>query len=279
LKKSIFRVLYKAFVHLFLIFLSATILFALYYLLSNSFKTPQEFSISQFAFPKHLYLENFKTIWISGGMNVTFKNSMFISISAIFLTMIISTTAAFSFVLMNFKGKRLLSYLIISTMYISPMAIIIPLFLQMSRLKLTNSYIGLIIIYIGLSLAFSIYLMSTYFRSIPKEIIEAAIVDGCNDFNILIRIFVPLSKSGIIVLGIINFTSFWNDILFSFIFMQKPNQQTIMVSIAKFQGILTGGANETIIISGLCIAAFPPVIIYLIAQKYFRKGVMTGAIK
>lgn len=272
------NIIYKTFVQIVFIFLTITVLFTLYYLISNSLKTPKEFNFSQFSIPKTIFFSNFKYVWTIGGISKPFLNSIYISSISVVVCLIIAILAGFSFTLYKFRGKTLLSHLIISTMYVSPMAIIIPLFLQMEKLNLNNTYTGIIIIYVGLNLAFSIFLMSTYFQNIEQEIIEAAVIDGCNNISLLIKIFVPLTKPGIIVLSIIVFTSIWNELLFAFIFLQSNAKQTIMVSIAKFQGQY-GVGDMTKILSALLITTLPTMIIYLSAQKFLKGGVMLGAIK
>jgi len=269
---------YRIFVQVVFIFLSATILFALYYLVSNSLKTGMEFEESQFALPQTLSLSNFVYVWGEGGIGITFRNSLIICGISVCLCIFIALITGFSFAVIRFRGKGILSYLILSTMYISPMALVIPLFLQMSKMNLVNTFPGIIAIYVGINLAFSVYLMTTYFKGIPEETIEAALIDGCCKLGLLFRIFLPLSKAGIIVLVVINFSTMWNDLLFSFIFLQDKEKQTIMVAIAKFQGMY-GHANMTHILSALVIAALPTILIYLFAQKFFRAGVMTGSVK
>jgi len=241
-------------------------------------KSGAEFARNQFTPPKSFNVANFIYVWKEGGIGITFRNSLIICGISVSISIVIALLAGFTFSLLSFRGRNLLSYLILSTMYISPMALIIPLFIQMGKLQLTNTYVGIIIIYVALNLAFSIYLMTTYLKGVPIELVEAAVIDGCGKLRLLFRIFIPLSKAGIIVLGIINFSIMWNDLLFAFIFLQKEERQTIMVAIAKFQG-LYGHANMTHVLSALVIAALPIIVIYLVAQRFFKEGIMSGSIK
>ena len=271
-------ILYKVLVQALFIFLSTTIHFSLYYLVSNSLKTGAEFEKNQFALPRAPDFSNYSYVWTKGRIGITFRNSLVICASSVALSISVALISGFAFAFLRFRGKNLLTYCILSTMYISPMALAIPLFLQMGRLGLTNSYIGIIIIYVALNMAFSIYLMTTYLKGIPEEIMEAALIDGCGKFGLLFKIFIPLTKAGIIVLAVINFSIMWNDVLFAFIFLQKEEKQTIMVAIAKFQG-LYGHANMTHIMSALVIAALAVIVIYFVAQRFFREGVTAGAVK
>jgi ABC-type glycerol-3-phosphate transport system permease component len=163
-------------------------------------------------------------------------------------------------------------------MYISPMALVVPLYLQMRKLHLTNTFGGIIIIYLGITLAFAIYLMTTYLKAIPEEIFEAAVIDGCGNTGILLRIILPLMKPGIMVVGVINFSVMWNDLLFAFIFLQKVERQTMMIALTSFRGAM-GGGNMAYIMSSLLIATIPIMVIYLFTQKFFKEGMSMGAIK
>jgi ABC-type glycerol-3-phosphate transport system permease component len=271
-------IVYRAFVQLVFAALSATILFALYYLIANALKSGTEFAANQFTPPRRIDFSNFVHVWGKGGIGVTFRNSLIICGASVSVCVLVALVSGFAFAYLRFRGRGLLSYLVLATMYVSPMALVIPLFLQMGRLGLTNTYAGIIVIYVALNLAFSIYLMTAYLRGIPEEIVEAAVIDGCGKLGLLFRIFLPLTKAGIVVLGVINFSLMWNDLLFAFIFLQKQERQTVMVAIAKFQG-LYGHANMTHVLSALVIAALPIIAIYFAAQRFFREGVTAGAVR
>jgi raffinose/stachyose/melibiose transport system permease protein len=278
MKKNASSLPYRILVQAVFIFISITIVFSLYYLVANSLKTGAEFQRNQFAPPRVPAVGNFAYVWNEGGIGLTFRNSIIICGSSVVVSMLISLLSGYAFSFLRFRGKRILSYLILSTMYVSPMALVIPLFMQFGQLHLTNTFVGIILIYVGLNLAYSIYLMTTYMRSIPGEIVEAAFMDGCGHLRLLGGILLPLSKAGIIVLGIITFSLTWNDLLFAFIFLQDAQRQTIMVAIAKFQGMY-GQANMTHVLAALVIAAVPVVILYLLAQRFFKEGVVTGSVK
>lgn len=269
---------YRIFVQAVFVLISVTIVFSLYYLVANSLKTGGEFQASQFTPPRRPAVANYAHVWTEGGIGLTFRNSIIICLSSVAVSLVISLLSGYAFSFLRFRGKRLLSYLILATMYISPMAIIIPLFMQYGKLHLNNTFAGIILIYVGLNLAYSVYLMSTYLRSIPGEIVEAAFMDGCGHLRLLGGILLPLAKSGVIALGIITFSLMWNDLLFAFIFLQDEQRQTVMVAIAKFQGMY-GQANMTHVLSALVIAAVPVVVLYLAAQRFFKAGVLAGSIK
>jgi ABC-type glycerol-3-phosphate transport system permease component len=271
-------VFYRVVVQAVFALISLTILFALYYLLANSMKTGNEFAASQFAPPRRVNLSNYAYVWTKGRIGLTFRNSLIVCGSSVAISVVVAVLAGFAFSLLRFRGRTALSYLVLSTMYISPMALMIPLFLQMGKLGLTNTYAGIIITYVGLNLAFAIYLMTTYLNGIPEDIVEAAVIDGCSHSGMIWKILLPLTKAGLFVLGIITFSQVWNELLFAFIFLQKEEIQTLMVAIAKYQGMY-GTANMTHVMSALVIAALPIIVLYLLAQRFFREGVIAGSIK
>ena len=278
MRRDASSLLYKVLVQAIFVFISLTIVFALYYLVANSLKSGAEFQSGQFAPPRQATASNYRYVWTEGGIGLAFRNSLIICGSSVAVSMLISLLSGYAFSFLRFGGRRILSYLILATMYVSPMALVIPLFMQFGKLHLTNTFVGIILIYVGLNLAYSIYLMTTYLRSIPGEIVEAAFMDGCGHLRLLGRVLLPLSKAGVIVLGIITFSLTWNDLLFAFIFLQDEQRQTIMLAIAKFQGMY-GQANMTHVLAALVIAAAPVVVLYLLAQRFFREGIVSGAVK
>ncbi len=270
--------LYRILVQAVFVLISITILFSLYYLVANSIKSGHEFQANQFAPPHRIDFSNYAYVWTQGGIGLTFRNSLIVCVTSVVISIVVAVLAGFAFSFLRFRGRTVLSYLILSTMYVSPMALVIPLFLQMGRLGLTNTYTGIIITYVALNLAYSIYLITTYLNGIPQEIVEASVIDGCGHVRLILDILLPLTKAGLVVLGVITFSLVWNDLLFAFIFLQKAEKQTIMVAIAKYQGMY-GTANMTHVMSALVIAALPVILMYLLAQRFFREGVIAGSIK
>ena len=176
--------------------------------------------------------------------------------------MVVAVLAGFAFSLLRFRGRTALSYLVLSTMYISPMALMIPLFLQMGRLGLSNTYAGIIITYVGLNLAFAIYLMTTYLNGIPEEIVEAAVIDGCNKLNLLFRIVVPITMPTLSVLFVFFFIWTWNDLFTPLIFLISNAKQTVPLAMA----LARAEHNVTITLqsSAALLGILPCILFFLI---------------
>lgn len=269
--------LIKILVQIIFVIFSITILFALYYLVVNALKTEQEFAESQFTLPSSLNFDNIIRVWTSGGIGIAVKNSFILGISTVVITTIFGALAAYAFAYLKFRLKRVLYITIISTMYFSPMILVLPLFLQFVRMGLNNTYIGAITIYTALRLAFSIFLLTTYFRGIPIEVIEAATIDGSSRLGILKNIILPLSVPALLSLMLLNFYDVWNDLLIGVLFLQKPELRPVMVAISLFRSKYF--SSVTNIFAASFIATIPIMIIYGITQKFFVRGMTLGSIK
>jgi ABC-type glycerol-3-phosphate transport system permease component len=154
---------------------------------------------------------------------------------------------------------------------------VVPLFVSMVRWKLVNTYQGVILIYVGLLLPFSIYLMTNFFLTVPKEIVEAARIDGCSNWGVFWQIMLPLSAPAIITLVVVNALWVWNELLIALVFLQKDELKTLMVGIAALRSRNYVDIPATM--AGLLIATIPIVVLYLFGQKYFIRGLVSGAVK
>jgi len=157
------------------------------------------------------------------------------------------------------------------------MVIIIPLFVLFAEIKLINNYIGLILIYSGLVLPFSIYLLTSFFKSIPDSLIETAQIDGCSILGIIFKVVVPISTAPIITLVIVNSLYVWSEFIFALVFLQSDKMKTLMVGISIFQSRFN--INVPVIMAGMMLAIIPMVILYIVGQQFFIRGVVGGALK
>ncbi len=178
---------------------------------------------------------------------------------------------------MNFPGKKTLFNLILSLMVVPPVVMLVPLFVSWVRWGMINTYHGTILIYTGLLLPFSIYLMTNFFRAVPREIIEAARIDGCSSFGIFRRIMMPLSAPALITLIVVNALWVWNELLIALVFMQKDDLKTLMVGISTMRS--RNYLDIPVTMAGLLIATIPIVVVYMFGQRYFIRGLTGGAVK
>jgi raffinose/stachyose/melibiose transport system permease protein len=154
---------------------------------------------------------------------------------------------------------------------------IVPLFLLLTRLDMTSTYQGAILVYAGLVTPFSVYLLTNFFRSISREIIEAALMDGASTLGILLRIMLPLSAPALITLIIVNALWVWNDLLIALVLLPQDSMRTLMVGITVFGSRYN--SDVPVAMAGMLLASAPMIVLYLLGQRYFIRGLVAGAVK
>jgi ABC-type glycerol-3-phosphate transport system permease component len=252
-------------------------LFPVYFMVVSAFKTKGEYLASKWDLPHSFFLRNFVTAFAGEKFFIRFANSAILTVGAVAVSLVIACLAAYAFARMDFPGKRTLFNLILSLMVVPPVVMVVPLFVSMVRWGLVNTYPGTILIYVGLLLPFSIYLMTNFFQTIPKEIVEAARMDGCSNQGVFWKIMMPLSAPALITLVVVNALWVWNELLIALVFMQKDELKTLMVGIAALRSRNYVDIPATM--AGLLIATIPIVVLYLFGQKYFIRGLVSGAVK
>lgn len=262
-----------------IIVIAATLLalFPIYFMVVSAFKSKDAYIANKWGLPTAPTLANFATAFAGGKFYIRFANSTILTVGAVGLALIIACLAAYAFARMDFPLKRGLFNLFISLMVIAPVVLIVPLFVSMVQWKLVNTYQGVIFIYTGLMLPFSTFLMTNFFRTIPGEIVDAALMDGASNFGIFWRIFLPLSAPAIMTLIVVNALWVWNELLIALVFLQKDELKTLMVGIAALRSRNYVDIPATM--AGLLIATIPLVILYMFGQKYFIRGLVSGAVK
>ncbi len=259
------------------IFFTVLSLFPLYFMLVSSLKSKADYLENKFNLPPHPILDNFLTAFAGEKFLIRFANSAILTVGAVALSLLIACLAAYAFARMQFPGKRTLFNLMLSLMVVPPVVMVVPLFVTMVRLGLVNTYQGVILIYIGLLLPFSVYMMTNFFQTIPREIVEAARIDGCSSFGVFIRILMPLSAPAVITLTVVNSLWVWNELLIALIFLQRDEMKTLMVGIASMRSRIYVDIPATM--AGLLVATIPIVVLYLFGQRYFIRGLIGGAVK
>jgi ABC-type glycerol-3-phosphate transport system permease component len=252
-------------------------LFPVYFMTVSAFKTKTEYLANKWGLPPSLNLANFNVALAGEKFFMRFANSAILTVGSVVISLIIACLAAYAFARAEFPGKRFLFNLILTLMVVPPVVMVVPLFVTMVRWHLVNTYQGTILIYTGLLLPFSIYLMTNFFQTIPREIVEAARIDGCSNIGVFWRIMMPLSAPAVITLVVVNALWVWNELLIALVFMQKDELKTLMVGIAALRSRNYVDIPATM--AGLLIATIPIVVVYIFGQRYFIRGLTSGAVK
>jgi ABC-type glycerol-3-phosphate transport system permease component len=258
-----------------LIGLSLLTLFPLYFMATNSFKVQDEFFDNLLGLPKNPVLGNFTKILQHPNLGRWFANSIVLTGGSVLLCTVIAILAAYAFAQMRFPGRDLLFNLITPLMVIPPIVMVIPMFVLFRQLHLVNNPGGPLIIYAGLMLPFTIYLLRNFFVTIPREIQEAALIDGCSEFQILTKIFLPLSRPALVTSIIVNAVWVWNELLIALVFLQTEEIRTLIVGITtSLQKRFT--LDVPSLMAGLTVATVPMIILYIVGQNALVRGLVAG---
>lgn len=247
------------------------------YMLNTAFKTKEEYVFDKMGLPDSFVLTNFTEALVDNPFLLWMRNSTILALGSVLLSTAVAVLAAFAIARMQFRGRDLLLSISTSLMVIPPVVMIVPLFVLYTRLDLISTFHGAILIYAGLITPFSLYLLVSFFRTLPTEIIEAALIDGASVFGVLWRIVIPLSGPPLVTLFVVNALYVWNDLLIALIFLQSDDSRTLMTGISVFQGRYNNQIPLTM--AGMVMASLPMIILYVLFQRYFIRGLTAGALK
>lgn len=252
-------------------------LFPVVWMLYSSLKEESEFKQNLLSLPTQLHFENYQTAVKTGRMDTAFVNSVLVSVTAVVILLLIAFLAGTIFGRYVFKGKKLLYTMFLMGMLIPVHSLLVPVFIELKTFSLNNNRFVLALIYAAFGLPKAIFLMTTYASTIPRELEEAAIIDGGNTHDVFFRIFLPISKPILSTITILSFLDAWNEFPFSLVLMGKPELKTLPIALTYFTGQYS--VDYTPMMAGLAIATLPVVIVYFIFHKKIMEGMVAGAVK
>lgn len=252
-------------------------IYPVYYMVTTSLKTRSGWTKDQFGLPVSPTLENYLAVIGEGRVPAWFVNSLLVTFASVAVATVVSTLAAYAIARLRFHGRTPMLRLMIALMVIPPAVIILPLFLAMQPVGLVNTYQGVILIYAGLMVPISVYMLASFFRTLPNELFEAAKMDGASTWRILISIVVPLSGPGFVTLIVVNALWAWNELLIALVFLQDDKMRTLMAGLTLFKGHYS--VNEPLVMAGTFLSVLPMLLLFLFGQRYFVRGLVAGAVK
>ncbi|GLI08780.1 sugar ABC transporter permease [Paenibacillus tyrfis] len=252
-------------------------LYPLFWLFVSSFKTNEEFHSKPFSLPEVWQWDNFVRAWEVSAMGTSLVNSTIVTVLSLILTLVLGALAAYVLARFDFKLKPLFMGLFLLGMLIPIHSTLVPLFVLMKKVKLLDTYAALVFPYTAFELPLAIFVVAAYLTAIPKEIEEAALIDGTGYWGIFFRMMLPLSLPALSTIAILGFLRFWNDFAFALVFISKPALKTIPLSLSVFA---TGYATDyKLTMAAMSIAVLPTIIVYLLFQEQIMKGMTAGAVK
>jgi ABC-type glycerol-3-phosphate transport system permease component len=260
-----------------LLIFSLVAIYPIYYMVVTAFKTRPDWLHNQFGLPAPFTFQNIIDALNKGNIPLWFMNSLIVTIASLIVSTIVSALAAYALARFRFAGRNLYFNSMIALMVIPPAVLILPLFVLMVNIGLINKLPSVIIIYSGLLIPFSVYLLVSFFRSLPPELFDAAAIDGCSNLDTFWRITLPLSTPAMVTLIVVNALFVWNELFIALVFLQDETVKTLMPGLTLFKGHFT--VNEPLIMAGTLIATIPMILLYLFGQRLFVEGLVAGAVK
>ncbi len=229
---QIFRLLIKVIKYGFLSLMAVSVIFPMIWLLYTSLKSGQELFANAWSLPEVPQWSNYARAWTQSHVGKYFFNSVFVTTISLFGSLLVCSMAGYILARYEFRGRQVIFFTFISAMMVPAFLGLVPLWFLLRSLGLLGGYSGLIPVYIASSIPFSIFFLSSFFKTISYELEEAAIIDGCTNFGVFFRIVLPLTKSGLITIGIFNFLGFWNEFTFALVFIMKESMRTLPIGMA-----------------------------------------------
>jgi multiple sugar transport system permease protein len=253
--------------------------FPLVWLLSTSFKQPQEMvELHPSLIPKHPTLQNYVTAFTEQDLARSALNSLIVAGTSAALVVLIAMPAAYSLVRFRTRLTTItLGWVLVSQLF-PFVLLVIPLFLILKEAGLTNTRFGLILVYVTWSLPFALWMLQGFVRGIPRELEEAAAVDGATRLQILRRVVAPLLAPGLVATALFAFISGWNEFFFALVLLKSPELATLPVTLARFVGV-EGIARLGPLAAGSLLATLPSLIFFAVLQKRLAEGSLAGAVK
>lgn len=239
-------------------------------------------------------ISNYRKAWVESNFSRFFFNSLWVTGWSLFGTLALASMAAYVLARFEFRGNRWLFLFFISGMMIPAQLLLIPVFFEFSwlsdvgtrfvepfglRFQLYDSHFGLILLYIALSLPFTILVLSGFFKSLPGALREAAIMDGCGEYRTFWHVMLPLAKPGLITAAIFNFLGIWNEYIFALVFVNTPEKKTLPLGLASVSIQAQYKTDFGLMFAGLVIVVVPTLLVYVLLQRQLTQGITTGAIK
>jgi len=257
--------------------LALSTLYPLVFLALTALRSNADYASNPAGFPSAWTLQQVAHAFSQASMGRYAVNSLIVVSVAVAALVVISCLAAYALTLFEFPLRRTILVVVVAMMALPPTVLMIPIFKVVLDLGLLNKRIGLVLVYTSLNLPVSVYLLTSYMRSIPLELLSAARIDGAGPLRMLWSVVIPLVRPGLLTLVTLNFLWLWNELLFSVLILPDQNMRTIMVGISMTQGEFQ--TQIGVLAAGLLLSMIPPLLIFALFQRDLARGLAAGAVK
>lgn len=253
------------------------LLLPVYWVGATSVRDRMDVIVDPLGAPTNPTLDNFVRAWIDGNFSTYFVNSVIVAVPTVAAVVVLSLLAGFALAVYRFPGRNLIFGLFIIGLTIPIGVLVIPLFYQMKAMALLDTPMALILPQVALGLPLGILLMRGYIQELPRELLDAARVDGCTDWQLLVRIVAPLSRPVTLSLIVLTFMWTWNQFILAVVLTQTEESRTLPIGLSLFRGRF--GVDLPVLMAGACITFLPILLVYLVFQRHFIRGISAGAFK
>lgn len=258
--------------------LAITVLYPLAWTIMSSIRNPQEFFLNPWGLPSSIEFSVYSKVWHEFNVGYALFNSLTISILTVLLSLVLSLTASFAIARMRWRFSNVVLGFLLAGLMIPGHSTIIPLYLSLIPvIEAVGAKNAILIPYVAGTLPISVFIISSYMRSLPSSVEEAAIIDGCNIFQLFLRIIVPMSLPAVASVTIFNFLGVWNELMLALVFLTKNTEQTLPLALLRFSGRFGTQWSETL--ATVSIAVLPSILLYVILQERLIKGMTAGSVK
>jgi N-acetylglucosamine transport system permease protein len=276
---SAFGIVKGGLLHGMLLVYAVIVIYPMVWLVSASLKTSIELFQSPWKLPVAPQWANYVKAWTEAGIGQCFANSVFVTSISMFFILLIGSMAAYALARFVFPGSSAIHTVFISGMMFPVFLSIVPLFLLLRNLGMWNNYFGLITAYVAYSLSFTVFIMTGFFKTLPGELAEAGLIDGCSHFTAFWRIMLPLAKPGLITAGIFNFFGIWNEYPLALVIIADSNLRTLPLGIANLMMVQHYETDWGALFAGLVMVMLPTLIVYMFFQRQITAGLTAGVLK
>ena len=268
----------KLLLYMGLVLFTIPVIFPIYWMVVSSIKTPEElFTIPPKLFPTGVTFQSYVQVILSSDIPRYLLNSFIIAVLTTLISLCICVLAAYSFARFEYPGKRIVLISMLFSYIIPPVLLFLPFYMILSKIGMINTYAGIIAAHLTLVTPFLLWMLMPFFKSIPKSLEEAAMVDGASITQVFTKIVLPLAVPGIFSSGIFAFTFSWNEFLYASVILMDEKFRTLPVGISGF--VSSYDIRWGAIMASSVLAAIPVVLIFRLIQNYFIEGLTAGAVK
>jgi len=263
----------------FLAFWSIVVVFPMIWVIVSAFKTTSEIFMSPWMPPAELMWENFVRAWSKANIGLYLVNTLAINLPAIFFTLLFSAMAAYVLARFEFPGNRFIFYAFVGGMLFPIFLALVPLFFLLNSMQLLDSRLGLILVYIAYSLPFTVFFLTGFFKTLPTELLEAATIDGANNFQLFFLVAIPLAQDGLVSMAIFNFLGMWNQYILPLVLTTSSEKYVLSQGLAFLQHQQRYQSDWSGLFAAIVLVMLPTMLVYIVFQNRIQSGLTVGALK